>query len=30
MYRLGRLVALVYIRRTPVGGGLETRADRGF
>ena len=31
MYRIGRLVALVYIRRTLAGGGSgRTETDQGF
>jgi hypothetical protein len=31
MYRFGRLVALVYIRRTLAGGkGGRTETDQGF
>jgi hypothetical protein len=30
MYRLDRLVALAYIRRTLAGGGWGTKTDQGF
>jgi hypothetical protein len=30
MYRFGRLVALVYIRRTLAGEDGETKTDQGF